>query len=587
MRSSSAIQTPAKEADLPDAKQSEHDAAGHNMRVEVEKTKSLLDQPQNGLAGLKHWRHDMLAGLVVALVSVPLSLGIALASGAPPVCGLTSEIIAGLIFPLIGGAYVTISGPAAGLAPILYSSIAALGHGDMTKGYQLVLGVIMFAGLTQIVLTKLNAAKFSYLIPRSAIHGMLAAIGLMIIVKQIPNFMGQKFEAHETFGLIAEIPSHFALVNAPVLLIAIVCLTVLLLLSKIKIKPLQLVPPHLAVVVIGIGLGQFFRLDPTFLVAIPQNPLQHGIVFPDFAGLFSSPTLIPTIIFCVFALTLVDGCESLATIHAIDQIDPFHRKSNPNRTLLAMGVSNVCSSLVGGLTIIPGAIKSATNIVAGGRTAWVNFYNAVFLIVFLVFFHEMICRIPVAALSAVLVHIGFKLAGPEKWHQALELGWDQFAVFSTVVTVTMCSDLLVGIACGIGVKILLLAFFLMRCHDAQKRHASLKQHLIHAFTSIFRNPISRVTEVSPDLVEVHFGGPVTCFNNLFVRDTFEEIGKQNKLIKLCFDPSVKVVDHSSTVFLKSFKDDRHRVGLSEVTMVGLDRLCACSPDAARYKLVPR
>ncbi len=545
-----------------------------------------LEKPENGLAGLKHWRHDMMAGLVVALVSVPLSLGIALASGAPPICGLTSEIIAGLVFPFLGGAYVTISGPAAGLAPVLYSSIAALGHGDMEKGYHLILGVIMFAGITQIILTKLNAAKFSYLIPKSAIHGMLAAIGLMIIAKQIPNFIGHKYEAHEFFGLISETPSHIQHMNFAVFLISIVCLSTLFILPKIKNKFVRMIPPHLAVVVIGITLGQLFQLDSKFLVNIPANPLEHGFVFPDFAGLFSNITLIPTIILCVFALTFVDGTESLATIHAIDQIDPFHRKSCPHRTLFAMGISNICSSLIGGLTIIPGAIKSTTNIVSGGRTAWVNFYNALFLISFLLLLNGAMAMIPVATLSAVLVHIGFKLAGPEKWRKVIDLGWDQLVVFSTVVLVTVTSDLLIGIFCGIFAKIAILMWYSLRCGETKRRYASLGQHVLHSFTTIFKNPVSQVVELDNNVVEVHFGGPVTCFNNLAVRGVLDKVANEKKTIKLFFDPSVKIVDHSSSLYLKSYAADCHRAGLEKVSISGLDRLCACAhnEDSLRYRV---
>jgi MFS superfamily sulfate permease-like transporter len=548
--------------------------------------KADIDKPQNGLAGLKHWRHDMMAGLIVALVSVPLSLGIALASGAPPICGLTSEIIAGLVFPFLGGAFVTISGPAAGLAPVLYSSIAALGHGDMEKGYHMILGVIMFAGLTQIVLTKMNAAKFSYLIPRSAVHGMLAAIGLMIIAKQIPNFIGHKYHSHEFFGYIVETPSHISHMNMSVFAISIVCLAVLLFLPKVKNKFVKMIPPHLVVVLLGIGLGQLCHLDPKFLVSIPANPLEHGFAFPDFAALFASPSMIPTIILCVFALTFVDGTESLATIHAIDQIDPFHRKSNPHRTLFAMGISNICSALIGGLTIIPGAIKSTTNILAGGRTAWVNFYNAMFLIIFLLCLNGLMAMIPIATLSAVLVHIGYKLAGPEKWQRQIELGWQQLAVFTTVVLVTVTSDLLIGIFCGIFAKIAILMYYSLRCSEAKRRYASFGKHVAHSFTSIFKNPIAQVVDLENDITEVHFGGPVTCFNNLAVRNVLDGLVARHKSVRLCFDPSVKMVDHSSTAYLKSFVADCRRAGLVDVDIRGLDKLCACGhdEDSLRYRV---
>jgi MFS superfamily sulfate permease-like transporter len=250
-----------------------------------------------------------------------------------------------------------------------------------------------------------------------------------------------------------------------------------------------------------------------------------------------------------------------------------------------MGVSNICSGLIGGLTIIPGAIKSATNVVAGGRTAWVNFYNAMFLIIFLVFFNDMIRLIPVAALSAVLVHIGYKLAGPEKWHRVMELGWDQLTVFSTVVLVTVCSDLLLGIICGIMAEILILMYFSLRCSEAKRRYATFARYLGHSFLSMFRNPITQVKDVG-GISEVHFSGPVTCFNNLAVRSTLDGLVANERNVKLCFDPSVKIVDHSSSVYLKGFMSDCKRSGRVEVTMDGLDRLCSCAhdEDSLRYRV---
>lgn len=554
---------------------SEHEAADgvsavlpekKQIRSCSERRKAIL-KPENGIKGLRHWKKDMFAGFIVALVSVPLSLGIALASGAPPVCGITSEIIAGLVFPLIGGAYVTISGPAAGLAPVLYSSIAALGQGNMERGYHLVLGVIMFAGLTQIVLTYFKAAKFSYLFPRAAVHGMLAAIGLLIIGKQIPNFIGTKYTAHDFFPVIAETPSHFFHLNPAVLVTSVVCLALLFLLPKVKNRWMKYIPAHLAVVLVGIALGQLFHLSGNFLVQIPANPLEHGIVFPDFSGLFADPKLIPTIIVCVFALTFVDGTESLATIHAVDAIDPYKRKSNPHRTLLAMGVSNICSALIGGLTIIPGIVKSTTCIVAGGRTAWVNFYNAMFLLAFLLFFHEAIGLIPVACLSAVLVHIGYKLAGPHKWQQVINLGFDQLLVFTTTVLVTVCSDLLVGIACGVAMKIVILMYYSLV-------HGN-KQSVYTAFLKLFRNPIESVS-IKDGAAEVRFNGPVTCFNNLAVRESLEAVVKKAKTVKVNLSDEVSIVDHSSSVYLTGLAEESERNGLAKVSLDGLNKLTCCA-----------
>src|SRR5690348_2528380 len=164
-----------------------------------------IEKPQNGLAGLKHWRQDLAAGLVVSLISMPFSLGIAVASGAPPITGIISAIIAGFVLPFLGGSYVTISGPAAGLAPVLLAGMLALGNGNLETGYPLLLVAIFFTGAVQVVLAKLKLARFAAIFPAAVVEGMLCAIGLLIIVKQIPLLLGVKFVAHDFWEIVAEI----------------------------------------------------------------------------------------------------------------------------------------------------------------------------------------------------------------------------------------------------------------------------------------------------------------------------------------------------------------------------------------------
>lgn len=542
------------------------------------------EKPTNGIKGLKEWRHDVPAALVVALVSVPLSLGIALASGAPPVCGLTSEIIAGLVFPFLGGAYVTICGPAAGLAPVLFAAITSLGRGNMDTGYHLVLGVIMMTGLVQLVLTYLKAAKFSQLFPISAIHGMLAAIGFLIFAKQIPNLVGFKFQAHEFFAILAETPAEIANHLQPaVFSIGIICLLILFQLSSRRFKGgiFKHVPPQLVVVLVGVVLGRLYHLDQSFLVNIPINPLEHGIVFPDFRSYAQDLSLLPQIIVFVLALTFVDGTESLATVQAVDKIDPFKRKSSPDRTLFAMGISNICSSLIGGLTIIPGIIKSTTCIVSGGRTAWVNFYNAVFLIIFLIFASDLIRMIPLSALSAVLMHIGYKLAGAHKWRAMAKLGKAELMVFATTIFVTLLSDLLLGIATGMAVQIIVLFWYTLK-----SRTASGKTSWPGAAAAIFKSPIDK-SKLENGVLHVYFSGPINCFNSLKVRGVLGTVPENVGKVTLNFTPSVVLIDHSICAFFFSYRDELKAVG-KEVEFVGFDELKCCSKDATslRHRLVP-
>src|SRR4051794_25179305 len=224
------------------------------------------EKPQNGLAGLKHWRHDLLAGLVVSMVSVPFSLGIAVASGAPPICGLISAIIAGLVLPFLGGSYVTISGPAAGLAPALLAGMLLLGKNDLAVGYPLLLVAILLTGLVQVVLAYFKAARFSAIFPSSVVEGMLASIGLLIIAKQLPLMLGHSFHAHEFWGIVAETPEELMKMETKVFLLGITSLVLIFVLASLKTRWLKVLPPQVFAAIFGLIAGSFMGLDPQYLI---------------------------------------------------------------------------------------------------------------------------------------------------------------------------------------------------------------------------------------------------------------------------------------------------------------------------------
>ncbi|MDX2107572.1 MAG: SulP family inorganic anion transporter [Candidatus Melainabacteria bacterium] len=539
-----------------------------NLRKETE-------PPSNGLKGLKHWRQDMLAGLVVALVSVPLSLGIALASGAPPICGIWSEVIAGLVIPFLGGSYVAISGPAAGLAPAIYTGILTLGHGNLEKGYRLMTGAIMLVGIFQIILTWCKAARFSYVFPSAAIQGMLSSIGFLLIAKQIPNFIGQKYEAHEFWSMVFETPQEFVNLHPKVFAISCISLALLFIIPNLRGKIFRQLPPQLIVVIVAAIMGKLWGLDEKFLVLVPDNPLQNGIVPPDFQALFSDPSLVGSIFMIVLTLAFIDGTESLATIFAVDKIDPWHRKSNPDRTLFAMGVSNILSSIIGGLTIIPGIIKSTTNIQSGGRTSWTNFYNAIFLIIFLLLASGIIHMIPLGALAAVLVHIGWKLAGPHKWRLMFSLGSEQALIYVTTILVTVSSDLMLGIIAGILLKLIILI-----AYNSKATHG----FNFSIVSSLFKNPVSNFEETDKSTI-LHICGPVVCFNSLSFRAACEKAYLRRKPIIVQVNSTVNVIDHSSSLYLQSFKQDCERAGIN-FSMTGLRTLKARTEETSSLKFRP-
>jgi carbonic anhydrase len=542
----------------------------------------IVEKPENGLRGLKHWKHDLVAGLIISLVSVPLSLGIAVASGAPPICGLISSIIAGLIFPFIGGANVTISGPAAGLAPVILSCMITLGCGDPQKGYPLVLAAICMAGVLQLVLCYFKAARLAAMFPSSAIEGMLAAIGLMIIAKQIPACFGQQFEAHEFFPILGEIPVALSHVDFKALFIALVCLGILFSSKLFQRSKLRCIPTQLVVVFVGIALGQLLGLNANLLIHIPDNPIAHGIVMPDFVGLFHSG-MWWTIAGCVISLCLVDGVESLATVQAIDKIDPWRRKSNSNRTLLAMGVSNICSSLVGGLTIIPGGIKSTTCVMSGGRTLWANFYTATFLLLYVFIAKDLINMIPFAVLAAVLIHIGYKLCAPHIWKHVASIGPEQLLIFSTTVLVTLGSDLLWGLICGMFVK-LLIAWRIVLDVMLSRRHEHLNvRAAIESAVRLFKNPVTS-HRTTNGVYHVRVNGPVCCFNAVHMNRELEMIPADCSCVKVHLAPSVGLVDHTSAANLLDFKIDHWKTTGQEVELIGLDALRMVSADKTSMRL---
>jgi carbonic anhydrase len=518
------------------------------------------DKPRNGLAGLKHWRYDLRSGFAVAMISLPFSMGIAITSGAPPICGIVSAIIAGFVLPFLGGSYVTISGPAAGLAPALFAGMIALGHARLghggsqsdvlAVGYPLVLVAIAIVGVLQVILAKLKVARFSAIFPAAAVQGMLTAIGLMIIAKQIPLFMGAKFEAHEFWAILGEVPRHIGSMNHEVFGLGIGCLAALFLLSAFPGRLLKVMPPPVWVFLAGTVVSTFILgLGKRYLITVPG--LKHAIVLPHFGDAFTHAELLLPLAYVVVTLVLIDGTESLATIAAVDKIDPFRRRSDPDRTLLAMGVSNVASSVLGGLTIIPGIVKSTANILGGGRTQWANFYNACFLLTFLLLGRDLINMVPLSVLAAILVFIGYKLCKPAVWRNVARVGTEQLLVFAVTVLVTVTTDLLMGIAAGVLLELVLNLWFVGLWHTLRYGSESARPRLAARFLSLFRNPVSQ-REFEDGTYHLYLDGPLVCFNLFHVLRDLGQLPSDTHAVHLHLSSRVPIVDHTAGESLGHF-----------------------------------
>ncbi|WP_136246178.1 SulP family inorganic anion transporter [Mycobacterium intracellulare] len=522
------------------------------------------EKPRNGLAGLKYWRYDLRSGFAVAMISIPFSMGIAITSGAPPICGITSAIIAGFVLPFLGGSFVTISGPAAGLAPALFAGMVTLGAirlgGGASKsevlavGYPLVLVAIAIAGVVQVILAKLKVARLSAIFPAAAIQGMLAAIGLMIIAKQIPLLMGVKFEAHEFWAILGEAPHHVGSMHPRVFALGIGCLAALFVLSAFPGRLLKVLPPPVWVFFAGTLVSTFIlKLDKHYLINVPGS-LLHGVVLPRFGDVFTHAALWLPLAYLVVTLVLIDATESLATIAAADKIDPYRRRSNPDRTLLAMGVSNVASSVLGGLTIIPGMVKTTANVLGGGRTQWANFYNACFLLTFLLLGRDLIDMVPLTVLAAILVFIGYKLCKPALWLKVARVGTEQFVIFVTTLLVTLTTDLLIGIAAGIALELLLNLWLVGLWHTLRNGSEFAKPSLPARFLSLFRNPVSQ-REFDDGTYHLYLNGPLVCFNLFHVIRELGQLPPDTQAVHLHLSSHVPLVDHTTNESLRYFLEE--------------------------------
>ncbi|RZS95257.1 SulP family inorganic anion transporter [Cecembia calidifontis] len=422
-----------------------------------------IEVPLTGLAGLRqNWKSDIVSGFLVFLIALPLSLGISMASGFPPVAGIFAAIIGGVIVTFLGGSQVTIKGPAAGLIVIALGAVTELGQGDAMLGYKLTLAVIVAAGILQVIFGWVKSGVLADFFPSAAVHGMLAAIGIIIFAKQLFTLIGVKPEASETLELFAELPHAFKEINPEIALIGIVSLLIMFLFPLFKNKYLKMLPAPLIVILVAIPMGLYFDLEhehkylfldgheytigPKFLVTLPEN-LFEAITFPDFSQVFSITSIKYIIMFA-----LVGSLESLLSTKAAETLDPYKRKANMNKDLVGVGIGNIISGLIGGLAMISEIVRSSANINNGGKTAWSNFFHGLFLLIFVAFFPLLIHQIPLAALAAMLIYTGFKLASPKEFYNTYKIGKEQFLIFIVTVLVTLGTDLLLGIAAGILLK---------------------------------------------------------------------------------------------------------------------------------------
>ena len=385
---------------------------------------------------MKTLKYDFVAGLSVFLVAIPLCLGIALASGAPLLSGLLAGVIGGVVIGILSDSHLSVSGPAAGLVAIVLVGISDLGS------YQAFVAAVAVAGLLQIAMGLAKAGKLTRYLPHSVIEGMMAAIGIILILKQYPVLLGQK----------ADTPYH-----ALVLSLGLASLVLLFIWDTWFAHRMKLVPGSLIVVLAGILATLVLNMtmyrsdvDAAYFVQIPSigsfAELTSLLKFPDWSAL-SNPLFYKTAI----VLALVASIESLLCVNAIERLDPQGRKTDKNRELLAQGTGNAISGLLGGLPITSVIVRSSVNLNAGAKSKTSAIFHGVLIILVLFFGAGLMNHVPLVSLAAVLIFTGYKLAHPKHLITAWKTGKVDFIAFVLTTAIVVLVDLLVGVLTGIAV----------------------------------------------------------------------------------------------------------------------------------------
>jgi MFS superfamily sulfate permease-like transporter len=470
---------------------------------------------------VKHYigalRYDLPSSVVVFLVALPLCLGIALGSGAPLFSGIIAGMVGGIVIGSLSGSQLSVSGPAAGLTAIVVVAIGKL------QVYEAFLLAVVLGGVFQIILGFLKAGILGDYIPSGVIKGMLAAIGLILILKQFPHLVGYDadFGGDETFtqtdgdntfsGLFGSMRH---LIPAA-LFIGIASLVIQIVWENViapKARILKLIPAPLIVVLIAVAINETLRsaspamaIKPSHLVKIPVADSFSGFISffttPDFSYITN-----PAVWTTALTIAIVASLETLLNIEAADDLDPYQRVTPTNRELKAQGAGNILSGLIGGLPITSVVVRTSANINAGARTKMSAIFHGVLLLLSVAFIPALLNRIPLSALAAVLIYTGYKLAKPSLFLKFYKKGWDQFLPFALTVVAILLTDLLIGILIGCGVGL----FFIIRSNfksavlvvsDANKYLFRLRKDVSFLNKPIIKNRLEKVPENSYVLID--------------------------------------------------------------------------------------
>ncbi|MDE3124267.1 MAG: SulP family inorganic anion transporter [Bacteroidota bacterium] len=461
---------------------------------------------------------DFPASIVVVLVALPLCLGIALGSGAPLFSGIIAGIVGGIVVGLLSGSQLSVSGPAAGLTVIVATAIAKL------QVYEAFLLAVVIAGLLQIVLGFLKAGILGDYVPNAVIKGMLAAIGLLLILKQIPHFVGydanfignESFNEANTENTFTVFTNFSAKINKGALLIGIVALCIIIIWDGWvvkKIKKVQLIPGALLAVIIGTFLNEYFKtaiplfaLQSNKLVSLPIANQDNGFLsfftFPNWSFITHKEVWIAAV-----TIAVVASLETLLSIEAVDNLDPLKRATPTNRELKAQGIGNFISGLIGGIPVTSVIVRSSANVYAGAKTKNSTILHGIILLLFVLLIPEIINHIPLSALAAILIFTGYKLAKVSLFKEFYRKGWDQLIPFMVTIAAILLSDLLIGILIGCAVALFFLISSNFRSavlvvNDSNNYLIRLRKDVSFLNKPIIKEKLEQIPENSFVLIDV-------------------------------------------------------------------------------------
>ncbi len=538
--------------------------------------------PRGNLSGFKQYlQNDFLSGLLVFLIALPLCLGISLASGFPPIAGIFTAIIGALVTTFISNSELTIKGPAAGMIVIVIGCVEAFGGNGMNGGwdaadisaYRAALAVGVVAAVLQIFFGIFRAGILGEFFPTSAVHGMLAAIGVIIIIKQFPVALGVLGAKGEPLEMLRDFPHYVAEANPAIAAIGLVSLAIMFIWPYVgrRFKLLKRIPAPMVVLLVAVPMGMAFdllhkhsydlqnheyQLGDQYLVQMPDRMfgMFNEFTLPDFSALSK-----PMAWKWVFMFFAVGSLESLLSAKAVDLLDPWKRKTNLNRDVIAVGTANLAASMLGGLPMISEIVRSKANIDNGARTRFADFWHGIFLLLCVALIPTVLHRIPLAALAAMLVYTGFRLAHPSEFVHVYRVGREQLAIFVTTLLAVLATDLLMGIGIGIALKLVI--------------------HNINGvpLRSMFK-PFLDVEDVDESTSRITARGSAVFSNWIPFRRQIEQLGlvqRRNMIVDLS---GTNLVDHSTLEKLEELQRDFEQEGL-RLELVGLDALQPLSSNA--------